>query len=94
MTNSDSHLFLYIFLLYSSVVKPFDLVSISFYNRMNKIKIPKSFGDVSPYICSYKLSSVCVAEGQPFGKELSTRLTVCSLCILTICNFSYFSFWF
>ena len=26
----------------------------------------------------------------PFGKELFTRLTICSLCILTICNFSYF----
>ena len=22
-----------------------------------------------------------------------TRLTICSLCILTICNFSYFPFW-
>ena len=30
----------------------------------------------------------------PFGKELLTRLTICSLCILTICNFSYFLFWF
>ena len=30
----------------------------------------------------------------PFGKELPTRLTIFSLCILTICNFSYFPFWF
>ena len=30
----------------------------------------------------------------PFGKELITRLTICSLCILTICNsvISLFSF--
>ena len=39
-------------------------------------------------------SSVWVAEWPPFGKYLLTRLTICSLCILTICNFSYFPFWF
>ena len=38
-------------------------------------------------------SSVCVAEWPPFGKELLTRLTICSLCILTICNFSCFEGW-
>ena len=32
--------------------------------------------------------SVWVAEWPPFGKELLTRLTICSLCSLTICNFS------
>ena len=32
-------------------------------------------------------SSVWVAEW------LLTRLTICSLCIWTICNFSYFPFW-
>ena len=31
-------------------------------------------------------SSVWVAEWPPFGKELLTRLTICSLCILTIYN--------
>ena len=36
-------------------------------------------------------SSVSVAELPPFGKWLLTRLTICSLCILTIC---YFPFWF
>ena len=39
-------------------------------------------------------SSFWVAERLSFGKELHTRLTMCSLCILTICNFSYFPFWF
>ena len=39
-------------------------------------------------------SSVWVAEWQSFEKELLTRLTICSLCILTICYFSYFPFWF
>ena len=31
-------------------------------------------------------SSVWVAKWPPFGKELPTRLTICFLCILTICN--------
>ena len=39
-------------------------------------------------------SSVWVAEWPLFGKELLTRLTICTLCILTICNFSYFPFGF
>ena len=39
-------------------------------------------------------SSGWVAEWPPFGKELLTRLTVCSLCILTFCDFSDFRFWF
>ena len=34
-------------------------------------------------------SSVWFAES-PFGKELLTRLTIGSLCIWTICNFSLF----
>ena len=34
-------------------------------------------------------------SGHLFGKScLLTRLTICSLCILTIGNFSYFPFWF
>ena len=37
-------------------------------------------------------SSVSVAEWPPFGKKLLTRLTICSLCILTICNVGYFPF--
>ena len=39
-------------------------------------------------------SSVLVAEWPPFGKELPTRLTTCSNCILTICNLNYFPFGF
>ena len=38
-----------------------------------------SFGDVSPYVCSYYFSSVLVAEWPPFGKKLLTRLTICCL---------------
>ena len=38
------------------------------------------------------LSSVLVAEWPPFRKEPLTRLTICSLCILTICNLSDFPF--
>ena len=33
------------------------------------------------------LSSVWAVEGPPFGKELLTWLTICSLYILTMCNF-------
>ena len=40
------------------------------------------------------VSSVLVVEWPSFGKELLTRLTICSLCILSICNISYFPFWF
>ena len=38
--------------------------------------------------------TVNVAEWPPFGKELLTRLTVYSLCIISICSFSYFPIWF
>ena len=37
---------------------------------------------------------VLVAKWSTFGKELLARLTICSLCILTFCDFSYFLFWF
>ena len=39
-------------------------------------------------------SSVWVAEWPFFGKKLLTRLTICSLCILTIFNFNYLTFGF
>ena len=39
-------------------------------------------------------SSVSVALWPPFGKYLLTRMTICSLCILTICNTSYFQLWY
>ena len=52
------------------------------------------FGDVSPYICTDCFSSVLVAEWPHFGKELPVRLTLCSLCIISICNSSHFPFWF
>ena len=34
-----------------------------------------------------------ILSGNLFGKELLTRLTICSLCILTICYFSHFPLW-
>ena len=40
-------------------------------------------------MCSYYSCSVRVAEWPPFGKELLIRLSICSLCILTICYFSF-----
>ena len=33
---------------------------------------------------------VLVAEGPHFGKEMLTRLAVCSLCIMSNCNFNSF----
>ena len=38
-------------------------------------------------------SYVKVAEWPPFGKELLIRLTVSSLCNMSICNFGCFPFW-
>ena len=35
-----------------------------------------------------------LAEWPPFVKELVMRLTMFSLCIVYICNFGYFPFWF
>ena len=47
------------------------------------------------YIFVHTISSlVWVAVWSPFGNELPTRLTKCSRRVLTICNFSYFSFRF
>ena len=45
-------------------------------------------------MCVHFFSSVWAAEWPPFDKLLLTRLAVCSLCTLTICNISYFPFWF
>ena len=50
------------------------------------------FDDVSPYVCSYYFSSGKGAERPHFGKDLLTRFNICSLCMLTICNSSYFPF--
>ena len=38
----------------------------------------------------YTFSSVWVAEWPPFGKLLHARLTICSHCILSICNIYLF----
>ena len=45
-------------------------------------------------MCYIIFSSVWIVEWPSFGKELLTRLTICSLCILTIYNVRYFPFWF
>ena len=50
---------------------------------------------MSHLMCVHIIFSwVWVGEWPPFGEELLTRMAICSLCILTICNFSYFPFWF
>ena len=42
-----------------------------------------------PLVCVHVIfSSVWIAEWPLFG------LTVCSLCVWTICNFGYFAVWF
>ena len=38
----------------------------------------------------YTFSSVWVTEWPPFGKYLPARLTICSHCILSICNIYLF----
>ena len=55
------------------------------------VRVPMTFHLMCVHII---FSSVLVAEWPYFGKELLPRLTICSLCILTLCNFSYFPFWF
>ena len=42
----------------------------------------------------YYFNSVSVLEWPPFGEKLLIRLTICYLCILTICNLSYYPFRF
>ena len=37
---------------------------------------------------------VKLAERPPFRKLMPPQFTICSLCILAICCFSYFPFWF
>ena len=34
------------------------------------------------------------SKWSPFGKELLSRLTVCTFCIMSFCNFGYFPFLF
>ena len=43
------------------------------------------------YLMFVHIVFISVAEWLPFGKELFTRLTIGSLCILTICIFSFFA---
>ena len=38
------------------------------------------------------VSSGLVAGWPSFGREMPTRLTLCSLCIMSICNFGCFPF--
>ena len=54
----------------------------------------QSFGEVSHDMCLYYFCLVLVADRPLFGKQLLTRLNICSLCILTICKISYFPFAF
>ena len=50
------------------------------------------FGDVSPYVQIVLIWSKLLS-GLPLG-ESCLLLTLCSLFIMSICNFSYFPFWF
>ena len=46
-------------------------------------------------VCSYYLVRFWVSKWPPFGKELLTQFTICSLkCMLTICDFSFSPFLF
>ena len=47
------------------------------------VRVPLTFHLMCVYVI---FSSVLVAEWPQFGKELLPRLTICSLCILTVCN--------
>ena len=54
----------------------------------------RRFGGILPFVCSCFFSSGSVAGWPPFGGRLLTRLTICSLCILTICYISFSRFGF
>ena len=45
-------------------------------------------------LSTYGVFSSSVAGWPPFGKWLLARLTMCSLCVLSICNISCFPFSF
>ena len=45
-------------------------------------------------LCKLNLSLVKVAEGPPFRKGLFIQFTVCSICIMLICNISFSHFGF
>ena len=48
----------------------------------------------SPYVHTDNIYLGIGSGVSPSGKELFTRLTIWSPCDLSICNFSYFPFWF
>ena len=49
----------------------------------------------SPSVCLHDfLNKFKVAELPSFGTELLIQLTVCLLCIISMCNFDCFLFWF
>ena len=54
----------------------------------------QSFGDVSPYICSYYFNSVSMAELTTFWDIAAYSVYHMFYCSLTICNTSYFLFLF
>ena len=45
-----------------------------------------SFGEIYLMFVHIIFDSFLVAEWPPFGKEPLTQLTICSFCILTVCN--------
>ena len=53
----------------------------------------QSFGDVSPYVCSYYFSSVWVAECPPFGKKLLTIIFVFRLFVILVISRFDFEGW-
>ena len=44
--------------------------------------------------CVHIMFSSALVGELPSFREIAARFTVCSLCILNRCNFSYFPFWF
>ena len=48
----------------------------------------------SPSICLDGFSYAMVAVWPPFGKELHIGLSICSVCIMSICYFGCFPLWF
>ena len=61
---------------------------------MGRLKLVLRAQPYPQFLKWYKTKVLYIIMNNLYFCDLVTRLTICSLCILTICYFSYFPFWF
>ena len=71
----------------------YKVVSLKYYSTSVSQTFPANLCFLLVYV-QIAFCSVYVAEWLPFEKELPAWFTLCSLYIMSICNFDYFPFWF